>query len=51
MTKQEAELIQKVIDTLSQRIGDVAPGKHTNFYADYNEASTILRKYQEGEKG
>lgn len=44
MSRLESDLILRVIETLSQRIGDVAPGAHKNFYAEYNEAFSILRR-------
>lgn len=44
MSEEEAQLIYRVLDTLSQKIGNVAPGRHQNFYAEYNEAWSILRR-------
>ena len=44
MTADEAQLLYRVLDTLSQRIGDVAPAGHTDFYAEYNEAWAILKR-------
>lgn len=47
MDAQEAELIARVMDTLSQQIGNLAPGKHRNFYSEYDQAWRILRKYEQ----
>ena len=49
MTKDEADLLTRVLDTLSQRVGDVAPGAHTDFYAEYNEAFGICGRYATAE--
>jgi hypothetical protein len=44
LTPEEAQLVYRVLDTLSQKIGAVAPGAHHNFYSEYNEAWGILQR-------
>lgn len=45
LPQDEAQLLFDVLETLSQQIGNVAPGAHEGFYADYDKAWGILRRY------